>query len=280
MAGQENSKPWRQGDILFKDQLERLGLQAVEGKAIAIIATHDCDLARTADKEPEVEIILGQAIDNVEGNYTYCKSTRCLHTGLTGGVQQINVELDATRKKTVSKLTLLEETPSEVTFMTPDECNTLQIWLATRYRRTAFSDEFNERLTKTKIADKLPPLLKGSGYSIPAIFFDVDNGEDVNREGADNPFELVITLLYSTGVDPEASLKIAQRAKSDIEQLFDKRCTTTNENGVKVWQWIELVDVEVVADTALTYAQSQMLKKWQADYVSLRADPPQQVLAI
>ena len=33
-----------------------------------------------------------------------------------------------------------------------------------------------------------------------------------------------------------------------------------NEGGAEVWQWIELVDVEVVADTALSYAQSQVLK--------------------
>jgi len=40
------------------------------------------------------------------------------------------------------------------------------------------------------------------------------------------------------------------------------------------WKWIELAGCEPVSDEAMTYAMSTQLKRWNMDYLNLRADPP------
>lgn len=50
-----------------------------------------------------------------------------------------------------------------------------------------------------------------------------------------------------------------------------------NREG-KTWKWIELIEIDVISDEALTYSQSLNLTRWQADYVSLRSDPEQPIL--
>ena len=49
--------------------------------------------------------------------------------------------------------------------------------------------------------------------------------------------------------------------------------TQSPETGAG-WQWIELLGCEPISDEAMTYAMSTQLKKWNMDYLSLRADPP------
>lgn len=176
MADRDGSTPWRQGDILLQDQLDAIGLSSDGSDSIAIVATHDCDLARPVELEPRVEIILGRIIEEsaLDGAFTCCKSLRRLHTGLTAGGTHLHADLDASGKIAVPKELLLRHAPSTQHLMSMEELNTFQIWLAARYRRAAFSDEFNDRLAKVGVAERLPRLLKGSGYSIPAIFFDVN----------------------------------------------------------------------------------------------------------
>ena len=92
----------------------------------------------------------------------------------------------------------------------------------------------------------------------------------------DGPYELEIYILYSTRVDPDAAAADAEDAKAQIEQAFRRECY---DAGRKVWQQIELVDCIVVSDQVLTVAESEVLKRWNGDYISLRANPAQTILS-
>jgi len=106
----------------------------------------------------------------------------------------------------------------------------------------------------------------------------VDSGEEIARVGKEEPYELAITLVYSTAVDPRKAEQSAKDAATRIKEVFTRRCRSKDEKDNGDWHWIELMDIGVMSDEALTYAQSQYLVRWYADHISLRADPVQPML--
>jgi hypothetical protein len=130
------------------------------------------------------------------------------------------------------------------------------------------------RLADTGVRDQLVRILKRYGTHIRAIYFDVDDGEDIVHNGPDDPYKLTISLLYSTEFVPDEAERAAIEASKSIRSAFKSKCFV---DGIH-WKWIELAACEVLADTAMTVAQASFLKKWQTDYISFRSDPPEEML--
>lgn len=283
VANWERNNPWRQGQLLSAETVVAFGLHGDTSpdQVAAVVISHDCDLAQTPSVEPAVEVIVGRFVDKVDGNYTHCKNLRRLHVVVTDGDRSRIVELDASRRVHLPKVAanadeprVLEHLPSAAIRMDAAQRNILQRWLAARYRRSAFPDEFDRRLrVETGVAERLASVFKSAGHEISGVFFDVDDGSEKTRHGPDDPYELRITLLYSTESDPETAEREAETAAARVREIFDTRCRP-KKGDIRPWQWIELVDVNVVSDHALSYAQSVQLMKWQADHISLREDPP------
>jgi hypothetical protein len=174
----------------------------------------------------------------------------------------------------VPKPDLCGHAPSATIAINSDDLNTLQYWLAARYRRSAFPDEFDRHLEDTGMAHRLARILKPLGTHIVAVFFDVDEGMELEHED-DDPFTLSISLLYSTDFDSDIAEEAAQRAAEAITATFRDRCFDKKANR---WRRIELLECSPISDQALTYAMSRKLKRWNADYISLRAEPVQPMM--
>jgi hypothetical protein len=268
---------WRQGHLLDEDAVNGLSLSSPElkGRTAALIVSHDCDLVQPTHNEPFVEVIVGCFIEVLDGNFTFAKNVRRLHLRCSGGSKAVALELSAAKKQQIAKERLLASKPRPDLRLSRQELAILQTWLAARYRRAAFPDEFDRRFNQeTGLRNRLGKILEIHGIDVPAVFFDVDDGEEVNHDGINDPYKLVIYLLYSTQNDPQAAEVSANEAKKLIEAAFKEKC---GQNG-EAWQWIELCGCEIYADTAMSYYQSTILKKWQADHISLRSDPPQAML--
>jgi hypothetical protein len=276
MAAWGRDTPWRQGHVLPDDAAEAVGVltEAPTG-AVAIVVSHDCDLAQDPSVEPRVEVIVGRRITTANGNFTYAKNARRLHLTFSGGAEHLTAELEASRKSPVAKDQLAEYEPIETVRLTPIEHNILQRWLAARYRRSAFPDEFDRRLERTGVRDRLSNILKSAGALIAAIYFDVDQGEEISRTGSDDPYTLAIYLLFSTETDPEAAERAAETAKTAIRKAFRDRCLS-KETGT--WRDIELIECDAISDQAMTVQQAESLKRWLADHISLRTEPAQAML--
>jgi hypothetical protein len=277
MASWERNTPWRQGNIVPYEVAEALGLLPNDAPdtAVFVVISHDCDLAQPPGIEPHVEIIVGRKIEAIDGNFAYGKTARRLHLTYSGGPNSLLVELLATEKKFAEKLPLSEYTPLTATRLTAIELRILQRWLAARYRRSAFPDEFDRRLVATGIHDRISKILKTSGDLIAAIYFDVDEGKDISRSDSGDVYTLSIYLLFSTEIDPNAAEAIANNAKEAIKKAFQEKCVT---KGSGAWHDIELVECEAISDQAMTVQQADLLKRWSADHLSLRTDPPQPML--
>ncbi|WP_156968077.1 hypothetical protein [Desulfobacter vibrioformis] len=246
-----------------------------KGLEIPIIISHDCDISNNPEVEPEIEIIIGTIITAIDGNCTHSKNARKLHLSAKHGDTDAHFELWATSKQSISKQSLLPLQPDYGFKLLGKELLTLQRWLAARYHRSAFPDEFDRRLKEQKgLYKAIFKTLKPLGQHIIAVFFDIDNGENVEKE-ADDLYLLDIYLLYSTEINPLAAEAATQKAAQSISEAFKKFCFNADSGS---WQNIELVGCQPIADEVITYAQSQQLKKWNIDYLSFRDDPVQPLL--
>jgi hypothetical protein len=268
---------WRQGQFLTEDAAVNLKLVAPEDKGleIPIVISHDCDISNTPEVERYVEIIVGTRIEAVDGNCTHSKNPRKLHLSAKHGDTDVCLELWATGKQLILKQELLAFEPNSEFTIPGKELLTLQRWLAARYHRSAFPDEFDRRLKQTGLYKALVKILKPLGHHIIAALFDIDNGVNFERD-ADEVYTLVIYLLYSTENDPLEAERMTQEAAQSISEAFEKLCFDADN---KTWRNIELADCQAIADEGITYAQSQTLKKWNIDYLSLRDDPVQLLLS-
>lgn len=277
MAEWSRETPWRQGHLLGDDAIEALGLHHASAldQTLVIVASHDCDLAQTPEGEPVVEVVIGRLVADRDGNCTHAKNARKLHVEFAGAAV-FWTEFEATAKVYVAKLALNEFVPRPNAHLSQENRAIFQMWLASRYRRSAFPDEFERRLSakKFKLHEKIVKAVKPHGELIVGIFFDVDEGDEITREGPDDTYALDITILHSADPDFEAAEKGAETAAKAIEKAFKDKLFDPS----KTWQHIELRSCDPVSESVLTYQQFKQLKRWRLEHISLAAEPQQPVL--
>jgi hypothetical protein len=271
MAAWDRKTPWRQGHALTNEAAVALGLvpEKAVATAIVMVVSHDCDITQVPEVEPSIEIIIGARVGAADGNFTHAKNPRRLHLPCTENGSAMHLDLRATGKREIPKERFAEHVPNAGLEVTPNSLSILQRWLAARYRRAAFADEFEDRLRKTGVGERIKKIVEPLGMHLVAIFFDVDEGKGVERKGPADPYTLEVDLLYSSESDPVAALSAAEQAASAISAAFRERCFIAG----KGWQEIELLGCEPISDEAMSYLMSTQLKKWNADYLSLRAEP-------
>lgn len=273
----DRNTPWRQGKLLDSAAvaacLEPCGV-SISDETIVVVATHDCDLAQDPNVEPYVEVFVGRLLERSDGNCTHSKNARKLHIEFSGQTSFWG-EFEATAKYAVDKWELNKFLPREDSLLTTDNYAIFQMWLASRYRRSAFPDEFERRLVSKefKLHEKISKAVKPHGDFISGVFFDVDGGEERTRAGPDDTYVLDIIILHAADPDFMAAEKASNEAAQAIERAFkDKLFAPKN-----MWQHIELRFCDAISESVLTYQNFKRLKRWRLDYISLAAEPQQPI---
>jgi hypothetical protein len=272
MAIWDSNTKWRQGHMLPAQAALDLNLanRVDASQTLAIVVSHDCDLAQPIDSEPVVEIIVGRKIPTANGNYAFAKNVRTLHLNCTQAATSNIIEIVATDKVSVPKEALQNYEPDPGILLSYEELVILQRWLATRYHRSAFPNEFNNRLRDTGVEKILKDVSKKFGVHLRAIFFDVDEGKEVERSGTADTYSLNVVLLYDTDNDAAVAEANAEEARKLIIKAFEEKCCKN-----LIWENIELQSCEVMSDQAITYRQALSFKEWRSENVSLKSKPPQ-----
>lgn len=275
MADWNRETPWRQGNLLCANAVASLDLAnpGLAEQTLVIVATHDCDLAQSADAEPFIELIVGRLAQK-DGNCTHGKSVRKLHIEFSGAPPAW-AEFKAEEKIVIEKSKLSPFNPREDLRLNPESAAIFQMWLASRYRRSAFADEFEKRLKDAKLDDKISKAVKPLGELVLGVFFDVDDGEETVRNGQDDTYDLGITILHAAEPDFFAAEQAALSAAASIKAAFKKKLFEPN----RAWRSIELRYCEAVSEAALTYQDFKQMKRWRLDHLSLGADPQAPVVA-
>ncbi len=275
MAEWSRETYWHQGSVLPDNASEVLALSHPESpeRTFVVVILHDCDLAADPEREPLVELVTGRIIDAIKAD-SHAKSARRLQIEFQGLQGPIAVELLATHKSFVQKSDLAPFDPRADVNLDAQGLSILQRWLAARYRRAAFPDEFERRLKEARLPRRIEKALNAAGKHVIAVFFDVDGGEDIQRNGPDDFYRLGIYLLYDTTQnEPEA--EAATRSASDqIEEAFEKAFRSKDNS----WRNIRLEYCDVMSDQALSYGNSLHFKQWRLEHISLEDDPPQALL--
>lgn len=263
--------PWRQGYVLTAVSAQQLGLMHPDGEAddpIVLVVSHDCDLAASIQMEPDCEVILGRHIEAPDGAYTNAKSPRKLHLSFSGGEVRVIAEFIATDKRKINKASITQHTPSTNVRLTRDEFTVLQSWLAARYRRPSFPDDFEARFKKKRTDKKLADIVSKSGNHLLAVLFDVDSGLEVARHAVDDSYSLSIYLVFKVTEDPSGAEIAAKETAKAITTIITNAFL---QNGK--WEGIELLECEAVAESVMSLYEGRMYKQWQFDYLSLRSSP-------
>lgn len=241
--------PWRQGNVLPDDASKALALSHPEcpERTFVVVISHDCDLAADPDREPFVELVTGRVIDAIKAD-SHAKSARRLQIEFHGPQGLLAAELSAVHKAFVKKDDLAPFDPRTDASLDAQGLSILQRWLAARYRRAAFPDEFERRVKEAKMPRRIEKALDTAGKHVVAVFFDVDGGEDFQRNGPDDLYRLGIYLLYDTGQNESDAEAAARSAADDIEKAFESAFQIQD----KVWRNIRLEYCRVVADQAMS----------------------------
>jgi len=269
--------PWRQGNLLTDEAVISIGMVHPEhpDNTVVIVATHDCDLTQLPDREPLIEVLVGRKVQKLEGNFTHAKNSRTLHMEFESS-DPLFAEFSSTGKRTIHKNVLVNYEPDANVRLLPTVKTIFQMWLASRYRRSAFPDEFENRLKESKLHEKIAKSVKPLGNHITAIFFDLDDGLEVARTEPDDVYTLDIILLHAVEPDFQSAAQAADSVKNTIAQAFRLKFFDPQSGS---WKYIELRFIDAISEEALSYRQSKVWKKWSLDYISLGADPQQPVLA-
>lgn len=262
--------PWRQGHILANPAAVELGIVAADraSDACVIVISHDCDVAN-ADlaQEPNIEVIVGRIVGKSDGNFTWAKAPRRLHLELSCADATVTLELYSTEKILVPKHRLLGIYPDCTYLLAPKNLGVLQNWLAVRYRRAAFADLFVSRLSGTGLDKKLSKVL-AKYPEISAVYFDVDDGQEINR-GDGSPYGLTIVLAYVPGLNAAATSLRADDAEDEIEKLFSDKCFDRSKN---IWSEFRLKDCIAISEDDLTISRARLLQQWRLEHLSFKAN--------
>ena len=281
MADADRQLLWLQGQVLTDEAAKSFGLQHPESAeaTFIVVISHDCDLTAAAAKEPMSEIIVGRRIEKLGGD-SYGKTARRLHIEYQTKGGTVVLELAATSKRAISKSDLFAKPPREDMWLDGQGLRILQRWLAARYSRAAFPEAFEDRLRAAVVAGKrdfpkkIEHILTDGGDHIRALLFDLDEGKDIERKAPDDLYRLGIVVLYDSVRDEPTAAAAATKTAEALEELFQ----TAFHLRTDAWQNIHLQYCDPVSDSAITVAQSEALKQWRLEHMSLQDDPPAPML--
>lgn len=256
---------WRQGDLLTREAAAALGLvAAVDEERRVIVITHDCDLPHGS--ELCVEVIVAEMVVKEDPQLSYAKNPRRLHLAYEGiNAAPLILELRHGDRRSVPKGDFAERAVKDHSLALPiDAKRILKQWLAARYGRPAFPNEFEERLRKGKVERKIAKILQPDAKYLVGLFFDL--GEQRGTEAAEGePYALSVSVVYDANEGGADARGAAERVAMQLRELFEN---TYGKPDVATE--IALDACEAVADTYLTLADLRRVDQWRLEYISLR----------
>ncbi len=261
-SGWERNTEWRQGSIIPSALASKLGFILPEQtySNIAIIISHDCDIVEdNLENEPQIEIIIGQIIQEADPNRTYAKSPNKLHLEIQVDGELRFVELKATNKHQVNKTEIASERPDRKFALKTTSREILQSWLALRYRRATFPDALNKHLSLLR--KTLQDIGKKNPMAVIGFYISYDPDQEIVEPC--NPYEVWIVVVYDHTVPAALSY-----ADSAAQKILEKAEAKFKSPGG--WQNIELKQCTAASDEEFSLSDAMSFKNYPLDYISLK----------
>lgn len=195
-----------------------------------------------------MEFIGRRQLGSVDGNFTFAKSPRVWHVsdGSGGGY-----ELRISSRCRIARQQLAELDPSGL--IPDDQVRILRRWMANRYARATFADEFNRRCRPSQ--SNISKRLRRDGQHLSGIYLLVEEAE----LPAEKNYEVVIigTMIEDDYATAEHR-STCQEAINFVAEQVDG-CA-----GIMV------TDSELRSEAVVSLADLRQLSRWDYDSLSLR----------
>ena len=251
---------WRQGGVLAQKDFRAVGLTDEPTADLAIAISHDCDIANdNLDTEPAVEFIFSRILEEHNGNYTHGKNPRILHLDYIHNGQTVWIELIASRRVIVQKNSLEAIQPDQTYSLITRQ--TLQSWLAVRYRRIALPNSLVERLRS--VSTYIEKEGKKNSSGILSFRLSYEPQDELLPE---EPYELWLSIVYVTDEAEYATVaaNIAQNLKTEFPNLLEK----TKDSGM-----VDLRKCEAVSEIEFTLRDMRDTLEYNLEHLSYRTEP-------
>lgn len=260
----------RQGHFLSTDCIDSLRAKhgSLDPADIWIIASHDCDIPQPESTEPVIEVYPCAVVEKVD-QYGQARHPRLLRISATLQNKNVILELSATKRIAVPKLDIVSFSPSNSIVTSDEEVQFFQRWMAARYRRSSFANQFESCLFDAldgKFLKKLNSLIAKYSQAVRTLLFRVSNEEC--EDVRENPYLLDIIVLYSIRLECDDADTQGHSCAREIESLFESAFLSND-----LWSGIEIGFCNAISDHALTVAEQDTFKQWRLDYAKLSSAP-------
>ncbi len=258
------SNGWKQGAAISSDNEHFRVLGLPEGNHdIYLLASHSCDIASYRyTTEPSVEFIGAYYKSKEDKSLAHRRNPRKLQIPLCNGASSF-ITLDINSRYFVDRRLLVTVCADEST-ITEEALNELQMWLASRYRRSAFPDAFNSRVFEAKkIIEE--DVKKNGDRNIYGLYLHINTLDEL--EDANYEISILGIVKEELGEAGDAKWREAEDYLEFVAKQF------RNCEGIAVNHH------EVVANSVITLKDVSELKLLDFDYLSHKneADVPEPI---
>ena len=248
---------WSQCCIVQNKELQRIvELPLGTPTAFLVVISQSCDLVHpTLEDEPYVECIECHPIEKEDGNFTHGKNPRRLHLSISNGVggRDQAVEILPYQIHRFDRVIMEGIFPSKEYYLSEIACRILTLWLAARYVRAAFPDEFNNRINrvKKKLKKKASLLVE----SVTGIYIQILPDREIAEEDVYS-----VNLLALVSVSFGGELAAVESTISEYASLMQDQCME--------------VQFKVLKENVVSVSTIRSYRQLDWDHISLRSNPP------
>jgi hypothetical protein len=231
-----------------------------------MVVSQDCDIIHgSIEGEPYAEVLFAHKLEGCpDGSFTYGKNPRRLQFAITSERTPQYHECLAQERYILDRRILVDFAADPANIIESSSLYIVRNWLAARYTRTAFPDEFNARIANE--LRRQSRTLKARGNSLSGIYVAVTPWEEL---GDSDVYRVELYATVETDVWSDSVIR------SEMETLISDIATAMNS-----CEGIEVENFELRSEDAITLADLRFLRRWDYDYLSHRdsadsALPPQ-----
>ena len=210
---------WRQGSFLPSDMARGLAEEhGCKDATQAVVISQDCDVTHSdLHVEPFVEILFLHPLDVINPGLQDGKSSRILHLEAIHGTEKHCFQAQPWNQARIRREMLASAQPEAALSIQPGTLRGLIQWVADRYTRTGFPDEFVKRIEV--IDEALKKLMKKEGQAFWRMLIALDPAEEI---GADKDYSVdcvcaVWPEFWDDAGKQEKSIKAGATLKKLIE---------------------------------------------------------------
>lgn len=238
---------WTQGSILRIDG--EVGVEELNSGDVCMVVSHPCDVVSGSfERDPTVQLAPLHGVDVVDGNLTFAKNPRRLHMEVATGPVEVRIG----EIFTVDRTLLARTTPDST--ITEPQRRMLASWLAARYARPAFADEFNRRLSAARRG--IERALKLGGRHVSGIYV----ATTLEELPPESPYRVAVAFTMTTDdFDVPEFFAEASGAGDAIAELLAAA------------EGVEVTSLQTVSEREISLAHLRIYARWDYESLSHRA---------